>query len=182
MIWVTKKLLFAIDAVLDIAYNAALVPVCSSEITTRQRIPRRYLEPVLQQLVRHGILLGIRGPAGGYRLARERRRIRLGDIVRAVRELDMAADPINGAAGSELSHRVLRPLWLELHDETMGRLDALTLEDLCSRAESVGIEGRAWNGSNGRRFNSSEAVSVIRMPRASCENSPNDGRGDARKG
>ena len=65
MIRLTKKLLFAIEAVLDIAYNGGPAPVRSSEITERQGIPRRYLEPVLQELVRHKILLGIRGPSGG---------------------------------------------------------------------------------------------------------------------
>ena len=65
MIRLTKKLLFAIEAVLDIAYNGGRVPVRSSEITEREGIPRRYLEPVLQELVRQKILLGIRGPSGG---------------------------------------------------------------------------------------------------------------------
>jgi Rrf2 family protein len=182
MISVTKKLRFAIEAVLDIAYNGGPVPVCSSEITTRQGIPRRYLEPVLQRLVRHGILLGVRGPAGGYRLARERRRIRLGDIVRAVRGLDRAEDLVQGEAGSELGYRVLRPLWLELHDETMSRLDALTLDDLCSRAKTVGVEGRVCNGNGIRKFNSAEAVSVIRMPGVSCDHAGSGGRREAREG
>ena len=75
MLRLTKKLLFAIEAVLDIAYNAGTLPVQSGEITRRQGIPRRYLEQVLQQLVRAGVLQGVRGPRGGYRLARERRRI-----------------------------------------------------------------------------------------------------------
>jgi Rrf2 family protein len=142
MIRLTKKLLFAIEAVLDIGYNGGSVPVRSSEITARQGIPRRYLEPVLQELVRHGILIGIRGPSGGYRLARERRRISLGDIVRTVRALETAEDPISDPAGSELGHKVVRPLWLELQEEMMQRLDALTLEDLCGRAHRAGILGR----------------------------------------
>ena len=107
MIRLTKKLLFAIEAVLDIAYNGGQVPVRSSEITEREGIPRRYLEPVLQELVRQKILLGIRGPSGGYRLARERRRISLGDIVRTVRELETAEDPISDPAGSALGHQVV---------------------------------------------------------------------------
>src|SRR6202047_5220483 len=98
MIRLTKKLLFAIEAVLDIAYNGGHAPVRSSEITERQGIPRRYLEPVLQELVRHKILLGIRGPSGGYRLARERRRISLGDIGRTVRWLETAREPLHGPA------------------------------------------------------------------------------------
>jgi Rrf2 family iron-sulfur cluster assembly transcriptional regulator len=142
MIRLTKKLLFAIEAVLDIAYNSGAVPVRSSEITERQGIPRRYLEPVLQELVRHGILVGIRGPSGGYRLARERRRVSVGDIVRTVRGLATAEDPISDPAGSALGHQVVRPLWIELEEETMRRLDALTLEELCDRAHRAGVAGR----------------------------------------
>jgi Rrf2 family transcriptional regulator, iron-sulfur cluster assembly transcription factor len=142
MVRLTKKLLFAIEAVLDIAYNGGPVPVRSAEITQRQGIPRRYLEPVLQELVRHGILLGIRGPSGGYRLGRERRRISLGDIVRTVQGLETAEDPISDPAGSALGHEVVRPLWTELQQEMMQRLDGLSLEELCIRAYSAGIAGR----------------------------------------
>ena len=142
MIRLTKKLLFAIEAVLDIAYNGAGQPVRSAEITEREGIPRRYLEPVLQELVRDGILVGIRGPSGGYRLGRERRRITIGDIVRTVRQLETGEDPISEPAGSELGHRVVRPLWSELEDETMRRLDAITFDELCSRAHRAGVAGR----------------------------------------
>jgi Rrf2 family iron-sulfur cluster assembly transcriptional regulator len=142
MIRLTKKLLFAIEAVLDIAYNGGANPVRSAEISERQGIPRRYLEPVLQGLVREKVLVGIRGPSGGYRLGRERRRVSLGDIVRTVSGLATAEDPIGGPAGSELGHRVVRPLWRELDEETMRRLDGLTLEDLCARADRAGVPGR----------------------------------------
>jgi Rrf2 family protein len=145
MIRLSKKLLFAIEAVLDIAYNGGAAPVRSGEITSRQGIPRRYLEPVLQELVRANVLIGIRGPSGGYRLARERRRISVGDIVRTVRGLETVEDPVE-APGSALGLEVLRPLWLELQDETMRRLDALTLEDLCSRAHRAGVAGRMAEG------------------------------------
>ncbi len=146
MIRLTKKLLFAIEAVLDIAYNGGTVPVRSAEITQRQGIPRRYLEPVLQELVRDGVLIGIRGPSGGYRLARERRRVTLGDIIKSVRELETGENPIDDPAGSALSHQVVRPLWRELEDETMRRLDALTLEELCGRDHRAGIAGRVAEG------------------------------------
>ena len=141
MLRLSKKLLFAIEAVLDIAYNAGNLPVQSGEITRRQGIPRRYLEQVLQQLVREGVLTGVRGPRGGYRLARERRRITLGEIVRVVRSLDAGEDPLEVDEGAELGKRVVRPLWQELQDEVMQRLDAITVEDLCLRAHRVGISG-----------------------------------------
>jgi Rrf2 family transcriptional regulator, iron-sulfur cluster assembly transcription factor len=131
--------MLAIEAVLDVAHNGGEAPVRSSDITKREGIPPRYLEPVLQELVREGILVSIRGPSGGYRLARERNRISLGDIVRTVRALETAQDPISDPAGSPLGHLVVRPLWLELQDETMRRLDKVTLEDLCRRAKRAGI-------------------------------------------
>jgi Rrf2 family protein len=134
-------MLFAIEAVLDIAYNASSTPVQSSEITRRQGIPRRYLEQVLQQLVRSGILAGTRGPRGGYRLARERRRITIGEIVRVIRELETAEDPITDPAGAELGRKVVRPLWLELQEKVMQQLDSTTIEDLCLRAYRAGIPG-----------------------------------------
>ena len=142
MIRLTKKLLFAIEAVLDIAYNGGQVPVRSSEITERQGIPRRYLEPVLQELVRHKILSGIRGPSGGYRLARERRRISIGDLVRTLKGMETSEDLISDPAGSELGHQIVRPLWVDLEQDMMRRLDSITLEDLCGRAHRAGISGR----------------------------------------
>ena len=149
MIRLTKRLLFAIEAVLDIAYNGGAAPVRSAEITERERIPRRYLEPVLQELVRDGLLIGIRGPSGGYRLARERRRISLGDIVRSVRKLETGEDPMSDPAGSELGHGGRPAALLELQEETMRRLDALSLDELCTRAHRISYRG---TGRAGRRF------------------------------
>ena len=91
MLRLTKKLIFAIDAVVDVAYNAAETPVQSKEIAQRQGIPRRYLEQVLQNLVKAEILYGVRGPRGGYRLSRERRRISLGEITRIVDHIGVVA-------------------------------------------------------------------------------------------
>ena len=124
---------------LDIAYNAADTPVQSREITERQGIPRRYLEPVLQQLVRADILIGVRGPRGGYRLGRERRRITLGDICRTVDSGVDAEEDRQDTEGSALGREVLRPLWTGLRDELLAKLDAVTIEDLCDEARGKGI-------------------------------------------
>lgn len=141
----TKKLMFAIEAVLDIAFHAADTPVQSKEIADRQGIPRRYLEQVLQHLVRARILRGVRGPRGGYRLARERRRITLADIVAVVHEMEGGRDPLTDLAGSELGHAVLRPIWQEIEDHAMARLSRTTIEDLCVDAERAGLESQARN-------------------------------------
>ena len=144
MLRLSKKMMFAIEAVLDIAYHAGAEPVQSREITRRQGIPRRYLEHALQHLVRQQILIGVRGPRGGYKLARERRRITVGDIVRVVREMEADNNLIEETQGSELGYQVVRPLWRELQDGLMERLDSLTVDELCICANQSGIvsEGR----------------------------------------
>ncbi|TAN56470.1 MAG: Rrf2 family transcriptional regulator [Rhodospirillales bacterium] len=141
----SKKMLFAIEAVLDIAYHAGGEPVQSREITRRQGIPRRYLEQTLQQLVRSGILTGVRGPKGGYRLARERRRISVGEIVRVVSALETANDPYQDMPGSDLGQKVIRPMWFKQQDEIMSRLDSISIDDLCMLAYRTGIASEAEN-------------------------------------
>lgn len=140
MFKLSRKVLFAIEAVVDIAYHSGGQPVQSKEITRRQGIPRRYLEQVLQHLVRAGILVGVRGPRGGYNLARERRRVSVGEIIRVVRTLETAADPLDSEESSELAAAVIRPLWAELQDEVMARLDGLSVDDLCNRAHAQRVE------------------------------------------
>ncbi len=75
----TRKLMFAIEAVLDIAYNTSDRPVQSSEIAERQGIPRRYLEHVLQHLVRAEVFVW--GPGSTWRLSPSQRAA--ADIFRA---------------------------------------------------------------------------------------------------
>lgn len=139
MLRLSKKLLFAIEAVVDIAYHAGGGTVRSSDISRRQGIPRRYLEQVLQQLVHHNILAGQRGPRGGYRLARERRRISVGEIIRIVRQLEGTADPASEPDGSEIGVKVVRPLWIDMQREMMERFDHTTIEQLCEKAQEKSI-------------------------------------------
>ena len=140
-----KKALFAIEAVLDITYYAGAGPVQSKEITSRQGIPRRYLEQALQQLVQNGILVGVRGPRGGYRLARERQRITIGDIVRVVQGAsNEASEPVDMEA-SELGTKVVRPIWTEMQNIVMTRLDELSIEDLRGEADKAGVASDGGN-------------------------------------
>ena len=140
MLRLSRKLMFAIEAVVDIAYHTADTPVQSKDIATRQDIPRRYLEQVLQQLVREGVLRGVRGPRGGYRLARERRRVTLGQITRIVAAMEDTSDPVESSTNSQLGREVLRPIWQELQDEAIAKLEEISIEDLCRRARDLGVE------------------------------------------
>ncbi|HEY0106123.1 MAG TPA: Rrf2 family transcriptional regulator [Rhizomicrobium sp.] len=147
MLKLSRKTLLALEAVIDIAFNARPEPVQAKEITARQGVPQRYLEQVMQQLVRAGILKGVRGPRGGYRLAKERRRISVGDVVRVAESLEdedgETVDP-----RSELGLRIVSPLIQTLQDEVMARLDAITIEDLCQRARTAGVDCGGGTGAD----------------------------------
>lgn len=148
MLPIPKKLLFALEAVVDIAYNAGANPVQSKEITKRQGISQRYLEQIMQRLVHTGVLKGTRGPQGGYRLARERRRISVGDIARVVSELKSHESLGNPHKDSELNHTTIRPMWAELEEEFMHRLDEISIEDLCRRARYKGVGNHTQERAN----------------------------------
>ena len=137
MLRLSRKSLLALEAVIDIAYSARAEPVQAKEITARQGVPQRYLEQVMQQLVRAGILKGVRGPRGGYRLARERRRISIGDVVRIAMTIDEAEEDFDG--GSELGRKVVVPLIASLQEEIMKKLDEMTIEDICRRARGLNL-------------------------------------------
>ncbi len=145
MLRLSRKMLYAIEAVLDVAYHTGSAPVQSQDITRRQGIPRRYLERSLQELVRNGILTGVRGPRGGYRLARERRRITAGEIVRVVADLEAKEEGGEPNGASEIGEKIVRPLLTQIQDELMVKLDAITVEDLCRDAEGVGIKSANHN-------------------------------------
>jgi len=138
MLRMSRKIVLALEAVLDIAYNGRPHPVQSKDITERQGIPQRYLEQVLQQLVRSGILKGVRGPRGGYTLARERRRITLGDVLRVVNQMENDED--STVSRAELGEQIINPIWDAMQDDILKQYDAITMEDLCRDAEAKGIK------------------------------------------
>ena len=139
MLKLSRKTLLALEAVIDIAFNARPEPVQAKEITARQGVPQRYLEQVMQQLVRAGILKGVRGPRGGYRLARERRRISVGDVVRVAESIEDGEEE-KIRPRSDLGLRIVAPLIQTLQDDIMAQLDAISIEDLCQRARVEGVD------------------------------------------
>jgi Rrf2 family transcriptional regulator, iron-sulfur cluster assembly transcription factor len=88
----SRRSILAIAAVVDVALHCAKAPVGAKALAARHTLPARHLETLLQGLVHARILKGVRGPRGGYELARERRRITVGEIVRVAMSLS-TADP-----------------------------------------------------------------------------------------
>lgn len=137
MIFLSRRSLLAIAAVTDIALHARPMPVSAKALAARHNLPPRHMEPILQALVRQGILKGLRGPRGGYELARERRRITAGDIVRVV----MAVAEEEGAAPipeSRLVDAVITPVVETATKAFLASLDEVTVEELCHRAKAEG--------------------------------------------
>ncbi|WP_112662097.1 RrF2 family transcriptional regulator [Microvirga flavescens] len=137
MILLSRRSLLAIAAVTDIALHARPMPVSAKALAARHNLPPRHLEPILQALVRQGILKGLRGPRGGYELARERRRITAGDIVR----IAMSVTEEDGAPPlpeSRLVEAIIMPVVEKGTGIFLAALDEVTVEDLCNRAQTEG--------------------------------------------
>jgi Rrf2 family iron-sulfur cluster assembly transcriptional regulator len=130
-----RKGLLAIAAVIDVALNARGQPVAAKALAGRHRLPPRHLEPVLQALVRQGLLKGVRGPRGGYELAREPRRISAHDILRAIGTIEESG---NGAASrSPLLTDVVVPALTQAEGVFSGALGHINVEDLVVTARSL---------------------------------------------
>lgn len=132
-----RKLFYAVEAVVTIAYNAGQGPVSSRDIAQLQGLPPRYLEQLMQRLVRGGLLRGVRGPRGGYVLAKERRRITVADIYAMLGE--EKEEDQNGYTGTKLGALIIQPVWDTLDGVMMRHLKQVNLADLCEQAEAKKI-------------------------------------------
>jgi Rrf2 family iron-sulfur cluster assembly transcriptional regulator len=142
MILLSRRSLLAIAAVVDVAHHARPTPVAAKALAARHNLPPRHLETLLQTLVRTNILKGVRGPRGGYELARERRRITAGDIVRAAMQESEEETPAP-APRSRLVEGIVGPLVEEAGTGFLTALDKITVDDLCRRAEKAGVFGES---------------------------------------
>ena len=135
MALLSRKGLLAIAAVIDVALHGRGRPVSAKTLAVRHALPARHLEPVLQALVRVGILKGIRGPRGGYELGRERRRITADDILRAAGTIEESAE--ESRAGSALLNDVVIPAVGQAERAFSMALARINLEELVRKAEPL---------------------------------------------
>ena len=142
MILLSRRSLLAIAAVVDIALHARPAPVAAKLLAARHDLPPRHLETLLQTLVRVGILKGVRGPRGGYELARERRKITAGDIVRAATQ-ELGDEGLGPQPQSRLVDEVVGPEVARASAAFLATLDEVTVEELCRRAQEGAVFGGA---------------------------------------
>src|SRR6478752_4951132 len=133
MSFLPRKGLLAIAAVVDVALNGRERPVSARKLAARHNLPARHLEPVLQALVHEGIFNGVRGPRGGYQLARERKRISVADILRAAGSVGDEDD----APGSRILAQVVLPALVDAERAFAAALSRLSLDDIVRRVEAL---------------------------------------------
>lgn len=122
----TTKGRFAVTALLDMTIHAGEGPVSLSEIAERQSISVAYLEQLFGKLRRAGLVVSIRGPGGGYRLARQPAEISAGDIVEVVEDnLDATQCGGSSSCHHDGAECMTHELWASLNK---------TLEDVLRRA------------------------------------------------
>jgi Rrf2 family iron-sulfur cluster assembly transcriptional regulator len=124
----------AVAAVVDVALHGAAGPVGGAAIADRLGQNPRGLEPILQALSRAGILASSRGRRGGYRLARARREITAGAILRAIAE-----DDADAATLAPMLRAVVAPAWREARAQALAALDSITVERLAREAAAAGL-------------------------------------------
>ena len=129
MILLSRRSQLAIAAVVDVALHARPAPVAAKSLAARHHLPPRHLETLLQALVKAGILKGVRGPRGGYELAKERRRITAGEVVRAA--MADGVEDLDPAPESKLVEQVVQPLVDKAGQTFLAQLDAVSIDDLC---------------------------------------------------
>jgi len=126
----TTKGRFAVTALADLAMHPGSGPVTLNEISARQKISLSYLEQLFGKLRRRALVKSVRGPGGGYRLARDAAQISIADIIHAVDE-SIDATQCGGKENCHDDRKCLtHDLWARLNDHIFDYLGAITLKQL----------------------------------------------------
>lgn len=136
------KFYAGLEAVVFIALNSGAKPVSSKEICAAQDVQARHLEPVMQLLVHNGILRGTKGPKGGYTLAKEKRKITVGQLFRVFLCKD------EKVSETVLQQKIITPLNKISENAVLQIFDKITIEDLCKKAVSTVDNGGQWENFN----------------------------------
>lgn len=124
-----EKFYQAVEVAIYIAVNAGDSPVSSKAISEYKNVNQRHLEPLLQQMVKFGIIKGSKGPKGGYRLAKEQRKISMYDIMQCSTSLKKSEISDDTA----ISNIIVAPLREELNTKIKQKSQKILLNDLTAK-------------------------------------------------
>ncbi|MCT9089726.1 Rrf2 family transcriptional regulator [Streptomyces sp. ASQP_92] len=124
---------YAVRAALQLAASPDAAPLKAEAIADAQNIPHKFLEGILNDMRRGGLVLSQRGINGGYRLAKPAESISIADVIRVV---DGPLVSVRGVRPPELSYtgpaQSLLPLWIALRSNVREILDGVSLADVAS--------------------------------------------------
>jgi|SRR5713101_7693136 Rrf2 family iron-sulfur cluster assembly transcriptional regulator len=136
----TTKGRFAVTAMIDLAMRHGSGPVTLSEISERQKISLSYLEQLFGKLRRHALVDSVRGPGGGYCLAKGMDQVSVADIILAVDE-PIDATQCGGKENCRDEQKCLtHDLWAALNDRIFDYLHSVTLSQLVTDQKSDNIK------------------------------------------
>jgi Rrf2 family iron-sulfur cluster assembly transcriptional regulator len=126
----TTKGRFAVTAMIDVAMHSGNGPVTLAGVSERQKISLSYLEQLFGKLRRHGLVESVRGPGGGYNLARAADKVSVADVILAVDE-PIDATQCGGKENCLDDKRCMtHELWANLNAHIFSFLRSVTLEQL----------------------------------------------------
>jgi Rrf2 family iron-sulfur cluster assembly transcriptional regulator len=126
----TTKGRFAVTAMIDVAMHGTKGPVTLAGVSERQKISLSYLEQLFGKLRRHGLVDSVRGPGGGYRLARSSETVSVADVILAVDE-PIDATQCGGRENCLDDKRCMtHELWTALNAHIFTFLRSVTLAEL----------------------------------------------------
>lgn len=129
----TTKGRFAVTAMIDLAMHNGKSPVTLSEISERQKISLSYLEQLFGKLRRQELVSSVRGPGGGYNLAKPTEQVSVADIITAVDE-PIDATQCHGKENCKDDQKcITHDLWTDLNRHIFDYLRAVTLAELVSK-------------------------------------------------
>ena len=136
---------YALRAMIDLALHADEMPVLRHDIAERQAVSADYVAQLFRRLHAAGLVEGVKGPGGGYRLVRDAATIRAGDVVRAAEgsvALVHCVAPGGESSCNRVDRCVTHLLWKRLSAAMTEFLDSVTLQDLCDEARELDREGK----------------------------------------
>lgn len=137
MIRISTRGRYALRAIVDLALCHDESPVLRQTIAENQGISADYVAQLFRSLGKAGLVEGVKGPGGGYRIARDPTTISAGDIVRAVEgpiALAHCVLPDDTSSCKRQSRCVTHRLWKRLSTTLATHLDKVSLQDLCDEA------------------------------------------------
>lgn len=143
------KARYAVMAMVELAACDRTKPTRLKEISDRQEIPLAYLEQIFSLLRQQGLVLSVKGPGGGYTLARDRGKISVGQVVSAVEEqLKMTRCDAHDHGGcmATKTRCLTHDLWAGLERQIGRYLGGITLEDVCTRKMGAARLAEALQG------------------------------------